>query len=129
MYFWKILPIQLGIHTQNMCGLSERLSFPPKPKGRLKPIFRRPFATLLNKSSRRLSPNIARTSKLHMFQQLIESKPCPVSTYPAHFRPTSSNADCCIFSRARFAMSKNFRWVLSGGGVRFGKLFGMAEAG
>ena len=53
-----------------------------------------------------ISPNIARTSKLPIFQQLLGSKPCPVSTYPAYFRPTSSNAVCCIFSRARFATSK-----------------------
>ncbi|EET44473.1 hypothetical protein NEISICOT_01691 [Neisseria sicca ATCC 29256] len=34
-----------------MCGLSKLLPFPPKPKGRLNPIFRRPFATLPNKNS------------------------------------------------------------------------------
>ena len=53
-----------------------------------------------------LSTNVTRTSKLPMFQQLLGSKPCPVSTYPAYFRPISPNADCCIFSRARFAISK-----------------------
>ena len=41
-----------------------------------------------------------------MFQQLLGSKPCPVSIYPAYFRPISPNAVCCIFSRARFVMSK-----------------------
>ena len=56
MYFWKIPPIQLGIYTQNMCGLSKLLPFALKPKGRLKPIFRRPFSTSQNKSSRHPLP-------------------------------------------------------------------------
>ena len=40
------------------------------------------------------------------FNNFFGSKPCPVSIYPAYFRPSSPNADCCIFSRARFATSK-----------------------
>ena len=60
-------------YVQYAHGLSEQLPFSPPTKGRLKPIFRRPLATLPNKNSRCTSPNVARISKLPMFQKLLGS--------------------------------------------------------
>ena len=82
---------------------SKLLPFPTK--GRLKPIFRRPLATLPNKNSRCTSPNVARISKLPIFQQLLRSKPCPVSAHPTCSRPISPNAACGILSWAKFVLS------------------------
>ena len=110
-------------------GLSKLLPFPPTPKVVWTPFSDDLLPLCKTRMPTTISPNVARTSKLQIFQQLLGNKPCPVSTRSPCSRPTSSNAVCCIFSRARFAMSKNFRRALSGGGVRFGKLFGMAEAG
>lgn len=101
--------------TQNLesvcrvCAVRTRsyklLPFPTKPKGRLKPIFRRPFATLQSKIPATISPNVARTSKLPIFQQLLGNQPCPVSTRLACSCPISPNAACCILSWAKFVPS------------------------
>ena len=50
----------------------------------------------------------------------------PAPPVPAPYRRTRP----VVFSAGQGSRCpKNFRWALSGGGVRFGKLFGMAEAG
>ena len=129
MYFWKIPPIQLGIYTQNVCRLSKLLPFALKPKGHLKPLFRRPFSTSLNKFPPPSPQTSSEPVNSPCFNNFLEANhvrylPTPLISAP-YLRTRTA-----VFSAGQGSRCpKNFLRALSGGGVRFGKLFGMAEAG
>ena len=76
--------------------------------------------------SPQISPEPVNSLYFNNFLETNHAPYPPAPPVPAPHRRTRS----AVFSAGQGSRCpKNFRWALSGGGVRFGKLFGMAEAG
>ena len=72
------------------------------------------------------SPEPVNSPCFNKFLEANHVRYLPTPPIPAPYRRTRS----AVFSAGQGSRCpKNFRRALSGGGVRFGKLFGMAEAG
>ena len=122
-------PIQLGIHTQNMCGLSKLLPFPPKKRSS-ETHFQTTFCHFAKQEflppAPQTSPEPVNSPYFNNFLETNHAPYPPTPPVPAPYRRTWT----AVFSAGQGSRRpKNFRRALSGGGVRFGKLFGMAEAG
>ena len=111
-------------------GFLNYLPFHSNPKGRLKPHFQTTFCLFAKQifplPSPQTSPKPVNSPCFNNFLEAnhVRYLPTPPISAP-HHRTRSA-----VFSAGQGSQCpKNFLRALSGGGVRFGKLFGMAEAG
>lgn len=130
MYFWKIPPIQLGIYTQNMCGLSKLPPFPLQPKRSSETHFQTTFCLLTKQIFSLPSPQTSpEPVNFPYFNNFLEANHVRYLPTPPISSPHRRTRPAVFSAGQGSGYPKNFRRALSGGGVRFGKLFGMAEAG
>ena len=110
-------------------GLSKLLPFPPKKRSS-EPHFQTTFCHFVKQifplPSPQTSPEPVNFPCFNNFLEANHVRYLPTPPISVPHRRTRS----VVFSAGQGSRyPKNFRRALSGGGVRFGKLFGMAETG
>ena len=121
-----------------MCGVCavrthaiflDHFPFHPNQKSS-EPHFQTTFFHFTNQEfplpSPQISPEPVNSPYFNNFLETNHAPYPPAPPVPAPYRRTRP----VVFSAGQGSRRpKNLRWALSGGGVRFGKLFGMAETG
>ena len=125
-------PYLPGTQTWNLmcrvCGLFKPQPFPPKRSSETH--FQTTFCHFAKQEflppAPQTSPEPVNSPYFNNFLETNHAPYPPTPPVPTPYRRTWT----AVFSAGQGSRRpKNFRRALSGGGVRFGKLFGMAEAG